>query len=240
MGLRFRKRIAGGKLFRINLSTTGISLGIGPPGLNVNIGPRGIRRTVGLPGTGIHYQDSSQWPTSNSPPPAIGNGSTPPSHFPWVVMLVLVGIVLLVGRCVQQATESTPSANRSNASTSVPAAVAAPRPADLQTKGLLFPRPNFVCDRSSGTASATQQARVQHRNTRWSSWAAHACRHTGVHEDTRARPLGRSDLGGSRTGAERCTVSYAFHFHVADCVGLARSLVNQPPGGHSRRREHSR
>ena len=69
MGLRFRKSISFGKFFRLNLSKSGVSLGVGPPGLNVNIGPRGVRQTVGLPGTGVYYQESHQWPKSTEVAP---------------------------------------------------------------------------------------------------------------------------------------------------------------------------
>src|SRR6266568_1097591 len=105
MGLRFRKRILSGKLFRINVSTSGVSLGLGPPGLNVNIGPRGIRRTVGIPGTGIYYQDTSRWPrpgamASQAPsatPPAVSGGSPTPSHFSNPVILIVIVIAVLIG-----------------------------------------------------------------------------------------------------------------------------------------------
>jgi hypothetical protein len=60
MGLRFRKRISLGGIAHLNLSATGVSLSVGPKGMNVNlggIGPNRHRRmTVGLPGTGLYYQ----------------------------------------------------------------------------------------------------------------------------------------------------------------------------------------
>src|SRR5947209_17626645 len=62
MGFRFRKRIALGKFARINLSKSGVSLGLGPPGLNVNFSNRGRRTTVGLPGSGIYWQSVSKTP----------------------------------------------------------------------------------------------------------------------------------------------------------------------------------
>lgn len=64
MGLRFRKSFSLGSLLRLNLSKSGVSVGVGPRGLNVNLGPRGIRRTIGIPGTGLYYQDSRSWETS--------------------------------------------------------------------------------------------------------------------------------------------------------------------------------
>ena len=93
MGLRFRKTIPLGSLFRISLSKSGLSLGMGPRGMNVNIGPRGIRKTIGLPGTGISYQDTQGWnsastPSPNSPPAA-------PEHTD-VSWFKVIGVILLV------------------------------------------------------------------------------------------------------------------------------------------------
>ena len=117
MGWRFRKSISAGKLLRLNFSSSGVSVGLGPPGLNVNIGPRGIRRTVGLPGTGIYYQNSSRWPAAASPaatqtqgpvppsPPAGGgtspvlsNGEVPRTRIPWVTLAVIAVILWLVAQ----------------------------------------------------------------------------------------------------------------------------------------------
>ena len=92
MGLRFRKSISFGKFFRLNLSKSGVSVGVGPRGLNVNLGPRGVRETVGLPGTGIYYQESHQWPKSSEAVPlansAAGNGSG--------LGLKVIGIVVVI------------------------------------------------------------------------------------------------------------------------------------------------
>jgi hypothetical protein len=81
MGLRFRKSISLGRFLRLNLSKSGVSVGVGPPGLNVNLGPRGIRQTVGLPGTGLYYQETSRWPKPADVAPATeaptrGSGGT--------------------------------------------------------------------------------------------------------------------------------------------------------------------
>lgn len=60
MGFRFRKRISLGGLAHINLSATGASLSVGPRGANINLGGIGPNRhpraTVGIPGTGLYYQ----------------------------------------------------------------------------------------------------------------------------------------------------------------------------------------
>lgn len=68
MGFRFYKSFPIGKLLRVNVSKSGLSLGIGPPGLNLNIGRRGLRRTVGIPGSGLSWQDSRSWKTLGAKP----------------------------------------------------------------------------------------------------------------------------------------------------------------------------
>jgi hypothetical protein len=139
MGLRFRKRISSGKFLRINLSTSGISLGLGPPGLNVNIGPRGIRRTVGLPGSGIYYQDSSQWPASGPPPPVVGGGTPGGSRSPWTMILVVLVVVVLIGLAMNHSTgpARAPTANPTPASAVNPVAKEeAPSPLPLPDRAL--------------------------------------------------------------------------------------------------------
>lgn len=61
MGFRFRKRISLGKFARLNLSRSGVSLGLGPRGMNVNLSSRGMRTTVGVPGTGLFWQEQRAW-----------------------------------------------------------------------------------------------------------------------------------------------------------------------------------
>ena len=91
MGLRFRKSISFGKFFRLNLSKSGVSLGMGPRGLNVNIGPRGVRQTVGLPGTGLYYQESHQWPKSPETVPLVNS----PTESGSGLGLKIIGIVVV-------------------------------------------------------------------------------------------------------------------------------------------------
>lgn len=66
---------------------------MGPRGMNVNIGPRGIRKTIGLPGTGISYQNTQSWNSASTPSP-----TSPPSApaYPAVSWLKVIGVVLLV------------------------------------------------------------------------------------------------------------------------------------------------
>jgi hypothetical protein len=61
MSLRFRKRFGLGP-FKLNLSLSGVSVSVGVPGAAVTIPIIGRRRkpavSVGLPGTGLYYQQS--------------------------------------------------------------------------------------------------------------------------------------------------------------------------------------
>lgn len=100
MGLRFHKSISFGKFFRLNLSKSGVSLGVGPPGLNVNIGPRGVRQTVGLPGTGVYYQESHQWPKSTEVAPAATLQEASTAELGWKIIgfvLALIALVVYLG-----------------------------------------------------------------------------------------------------------------------------------------------
>lgn len=57
MGLRFRKSIKLGKLFKLNLSKSGVGVSTGIKGLRFGISPKGRKTfTAGIPGTGIYYQ----------------------------------------------------------------------------------------------------------------------------------------------------------------------------------------
>jgi len=96
MGLRFRKSISFGKFFRLNLSKSGVSLGMGPPGLNVNIGPRGVRQTIGLPGTGVYYQESHQWPKSTEAAPVATPQEASNAELGWKIIGIALAIIALV------------------------------------------------------------------------------------------------------------------------------------------------
>ena len=59
MGFRFRRSV---KLFpgvRLNVSRSGLSASFGIRGAHVTLGPKGTRTTVGIPGTGISYTETS-------------------------------------------------------------------------------------------------------------------------------------------------------------------------------------
>ena len=96
MGLRFRKSISFGKFFRLNLSKSGVSMGVGPPGLNVNIGPRGVRQTIGLPGTGVYYQESHQWPKSTEVAQVTTSQEASNSELGWKIIGIALAIIALV------------------------------------------------------------------------------------------------------------------------------------------------
>lgn len=127
MGFRFRKSFPFGKLLRFNVSGSGVSVGVGPPGLNFNIGPRGIRRTVGLPGTGVFYQDIHGWPkggatnvTSGAAPTVIAPSNGGVS---WVTIIIVLVVAVIGFRACSDST-STPPPGATKAVT--PVAVAKP------------------------------------------------------------------------------------------------------------------
>jgi len=96
MGLRFRKSVSFGKFLRLNLSKSGASLGVGPRGLNVNFGPRGVGETVGIPGSGVYYQEASRWPKS-----AVGAAVDPSdgkagSGLGWLIIIAMIVAVVVV------------------------------------------------------------------------------------------------------------------------------------------------
>ena len=95
MGLRFRKSISLGKFLRLNLSKSGVSVGVGPRGLNVNFGPRGVRRTVGLSGTGLYYQDIKQWPKSTENAPSPNSGAESSSGIGWKILGLIILVIAL-------------------------------------------------------------------------------------------------------------------------------------------------
>ena len=59
MGWRYRSSIRILPGLRINLSKSGASLSVGRRGATVNLGRRGIRTTVGLPGSGLSYSQTT-------------------------------------------------------------------------------------------------------------------------------------------------------------------------------------
>lgn len=66
MGLRFRRRVTIAPGLSLNISKTGIGMSAGPRGAKIGVGPRGVHRSVGIPGTGLHYREESRWKSGNS------------------------------------------------------------------------------------------------------------------------------------------------------------------------------
>lgn len=116
MGLRFRKSIFLGKFLRLNLSKSGVSVGVGPRGLNVNFGPRGVRRTAGLPGTGLYYQDIKQWPKSTETAPSPNSGAESSSGIGWKIL----GLILLVIAIAVYFGGGSPTRNSKGAAANLP------------------------------------------------------------------------------------------------------------------------
>jgi hypothetical protein len=138
MGLRFRKTIPFGNLLRFTVSKSGVSMGVGPRGLNFNIGPRGVRRTVGLPGTGLFYQDTTSWPKEATPaaqPTAISsNTSGAATGFPWFgILFALLFVVILIRACSMST--SAPPTNATQAARITPSAPAAATPVPASSTG---------------------------------------------------------------------------------------------------------
>jgi uncharacterized protein DUF4236 len=60
MGFRFQKRIRILPGVRINLSKSGVSTSLGGKGLTANLNDENVKTTVGIPGTGLSYSQTSQ------------------------------------------------------------------------------------------------------------------------------------------------------------------------------------
>jgi len=82
MGFRFQKRIKILPGLRINLSKTGISTSLGGKGLTVNLRGNKVKTTVGLPGTGLSYSETTK--------------QTHDSMAGGVWLLIVIGAVVLI------------------------------------------------------------------------------------------------------------------------------------------------
>ena len=109
MGLRFRKVFSLGGLLRLNISKTGIGVGVGPRGFSLSIGSKGIRKSVGIPGTGLSYQDTTSWKklneASDAPAEQVTSGTSDENHVtgnsastinPWKIAFVLLVVAISV------------------------------------------------------------------------------------------------------------------------------------------------
>ncbi len=109
MGLRFCKVFSLGGLLRLNISKTGIGVGVGPRGFSLSIGSKGIRSSVGVPGSGVSYQDTTSWKRLNestdTPAEQINSSisdenhasenSAPPVNF-WKIAFFLLAAAIFV------------------------------------------------------------------------------------------------------------------------------------------------
>ena len=90
MGFRFRKRVKILPGLWLNLSKSGVSTSIGGKGLTVNLKNGKTKTTVGLPGTGLSY---SQTTSGNPEGPESSRKSAP--VWPWLLLAVVIGLVLV-------------------------------------------------------------------------------------------------------------------------------------------------
>ena len=93
MGFRFHRTIRLLPGLRLNVSKSGVSTSIGTRGAWLTFGRKGTRATVGLPGTGISY-------TQTTPAHEHQDAGAPPARASgrWlVVLLVLLAIAAGVG-----------------------------------------------------------------------------------------------------------------------------------------------
>lgn len=67
MGLRLRKSVRLMPGVRVNFSMRGASLSVGGRGARVNLSSRGVRTTVGIPGTGLSWSQTTRAPRTRAP-----------------------------------------------------------------------------------------------------------------------------------------------------------------------------
>lgn len=120
MGLRFRKVLSLGGLLRLNISKTGIGVGVGPRGFSLSIGSKGIRKSVGIPGSGLSYQDTTSWKKLNqatdAPAEQVDLATNDENHFsensastinPWKIAFVLLVVAISVWYFISTNQKST-------------------------------------------------------------------------------------------------------------------------------------
>jgi len=93
MGFRFNRTVRLFPGLRLNVSKSGVSASIGTRGAWLTFGRKGTRTTVGLPGTGVSY-------TQTTPAHEHQDVGAPPGRASarWlVVVLVLLAIAAVVG-----------------------------------------------------------------------------------------------------------------------------------------------
>src|SRR5262249_6023882 len=91
MPWRFRRSFRLLPGVRLNLSRSGVSTSIGVKGAHVTIGPSHTTASVGVPGTGLSYQQTIH--ADGAASHGEGAGAARPRGVPWVRLLVLVALV---------------------------------------------------------------------------------------------------------------------------------------------------
>jgi hypothetical protein len=128
---RFRRSV---KLFpgvRWNIGKKSSSLSFGGKGFHYTVGPRGGRTTVGIPGTGLSYTETSGH--SSHPAPEENSGCAGCLGQIVVFILVLGGISMCVrsekaGSGAKPSASATPQASTTPSIQSTPAPTATPAP----------------------------------------------------------------------------------------------------------------
>ena len=81
MGFRFQKRIRILPGYRLNISKTGVSTSFGGKGLTVNLRDGKTKTTVGIPGAGLSYSETSSANSSGAGP---------------AIVLIVIAVVILL------------------------------------------------------------------------------------------------------------------------------------------------
>ncbi|MBI3479132.1 MAG: DUF4236 domain-containing protein [Nitrosomonadales bacterium] len=93
MGFLFRKRIKLLPGVWLNLSKGGVSTSIGGKGLTVNIKSGKTKTTVGIPGTGLNYSETSAAAHQVHKTPIPARAGIP--TLVWLLILVVAMVLLL-------------------------------------------------------------------------------------------------------------------------------------------------
>ncbi|HEY1096475.1 MAG TPA: DUF4236 domain-containing protein [Alphaproteobacteria bacterium] len=99
MGFRYRKGFGVAKLIKLNISKSGVSVSLGKKGFTYNIGRKGVRGTIGLPGSGLSYNDYQSYDDLKKDLRGTPDGVEPrkesKSHIVmWVILLIVIGFLI--------------------------------------------------------------------------------------------------------------------------------------------------
>lgn len=110
MGFRFRRRFRIAPGIRLNIGKSGLSTSLGGRGFTVNLGRGKTRTTVGLPGTGISYSETTM--------PGTGRRGSGALIWLFVIGILVVAMTLFLAGCA--ATYSQPTRVAPEASKHIP------------------------------------------------------------------------------------------------------------------------